>query len=93
MWRTPAENAMAKWSKDGIKPDVIIVDPPRKGLTESFLKPVLPCNLKRLPTSHVTQQQWRDIKLYQELGFELEESTTGWFISRKRTTWECVACS
>ena len=33
-----AENAMAKWSKDGIKPDVIIVDPPRKGLTESFIK-------------------------------------------------------
>ena len=31
-----AENAMAKWSKDGIKPDVIIVDPPRKGLTETL---------------------------------------------------------
>ncbi|MCG4787482.1 methyltransferase domain-containing protein, partial [Roseburia faecis] len=30
-----AEEQMAKWQKEGLKPDVLIVDPPRKGLDES----------------------------------------------------------
>ncbi len=33
-----AEDMMAKWAKSGIKPDVIVVDPPRKGLTENFIE-------------------------------------------------------
>lgn len=32
-----AEDWMATWQKQGIKPDVIVVDPPRKGLTESLI--------------------------------------------------------
>ena len=32
-----AEDQMAEWQAAGIKPDVIVVDPPRKGLAESLI--------------------------------------------------------
>lgn len=32
-----AEEQMAKWQKEGLKPDVLIVDPPRKGLDETLI--------------------------------------------------------
>ena len=69
-----AENAMAKWSKDGIKPDVIIVDPPRKGLTESFIKASVamqPGKITYVSCNPATMA--RDIKRYQELGYELKK--------------------
>lgn len=33
-----AEYQMAKWQKEGLKPDVIVVDPPRKGLDETLIE-------------------------------------------------------
>lgn len=33
-----AEDQMAKWQAAGLKPDVLIVDPPRKGLAESLIE-------------------------------------------------------
>ncbi|GFH40054.1 23S rRNA (uracil(1939)-C(5))-methyltransferase RlmD [Pseudolactococcus insecticola] len=33
-----AEKVMSDWAHDGIKPDVILVDPPRKGLDEAFIQ-------------------------------------------------------
>lgn len=33
-----AEEQMAKWQAAGLKPDVLIVDPPRKGLAESLIE-------------------------------------------------------
>lgn len=33
-----AEEWMAKWQAEGIKPDVVVVDPPRKGLTSSLIE-------------------------------------------------------
>ena len=33
-----AEEQFAKWQADGLKPDVVIVDPPRKGLAESLIE-------------------------------------------------------
>ena len=69
-----AENAMAKWSKDGIKPDVIIVDPPRKGLTESFIKSSVAMQPEKITyVSCNPATMARDIKLYQELGYELKK--------------------
>ena len=69
-----AENAMKNWLKEGIKPSLILVDPPRKGLTESFIKAssqtgadhiaYISCNVATMA---------RDIKLYQELGYELKK--------------------
>ena len=69
-----AENAMAKWSKDGIKPDVIIVDPPRKGLTESFIKASVAMQPEKITyVSCNPATMARDIKRYQELGYELKQ--------------------
>ena len=69
-----AENAMAKWSKDGIKPDIIIVDPPRKGLTESFIKASVAMQPEKITyVSCNPATMARDIKLYQELGYELKK--------------------
>ena len=65
---------MAKWSKDGIKPDVIIVDPPRKGLTDSFIKASAQTGADRIAyISCNVATMARDIKLYQELGLRVEE--------------------
>lgn len=67
-----AENAMAKWAKEGVQPTLIVVDPPRKGLTESFIKAsasVQPEKITYISCNVATMA--RDIKLYQELGYKL----------------------
>lgn len=69
-----AENAMANWSKQGIQPDVIMVDPPRKGLTESFIEAssaMQPAKIVYVSCNPATMA--RDIKHYQELGYMLEK--------------------
>ncbi|NSL52751.1 23S rRNA (uracil(1939)-C(5))-methyltransferase RlmD [Calidifontibacillus erzurumensis] len=43
-----AEYWLPKWQKEGWHPDVIIVDPPRTGCDEQFLKTVLKVKPKRL---------------------------------------------
>ncbi len=42
-----AEEWLPKWKKEGWKPDVIVVDPPRTGCDESFLKTVMQVKPKR----------------------------------------------
>ncbi|MFV8044241.1 23S rRNA (uracil(1939)-C(5))-methyltransferase RlmD [Streptococcus pluranimalium] len=69
-----AENAMAKWSKEGIKPSVILVDPPRKGLTESFIRAsvtMAPEKITYISCNPATMA--RDIKLYEELDYKLQK--------------------
>lgn len=67
-----AENAIKKWLNQGIKPSVIMVDPPRKGLTESFIKSSISMNPKKIVyISCNVATMARDIKLYQELGYKL----------------------
>lgn len=69
-----AENAMANWSKQGIKPSVILVDPPRKGLTETFIKASVamkPNKITHISCNPATMA--RDIKLYEELGYKLQK--------------------
>lgn len=69
-----AENAMKNWLKDGIQPTVILVDPPRKGLTESFIKASSQTGANRIAyISCNVATMARDIKLYQELGYELKK--------------------
>lgn len=67
-----AENAMQKWVTEGIKPTVIFVDPPRKGLTESFIQAssaVKPNKIVYISCNPATMA--RDVKLYRQLGYEL----------------------
>jgi len=69
-----AENAMKNWLKDGIQPSLILVDPPRKGLTESFIKASSQTGADRIAyISCNVATMARDIKLYQELGYELKK--------------------
>ncbi|CTG40744.1 TPA: 23S rRNA (uracil(1939)-C(5))-methyltransferase RlmD [Streptococcus pneumoniae] len=69
-----AENAMKNWLKDGIQPTVILVDPPRKGLTESFIKASAQTGADRIAyISCNVATMARDIKFYQELGYELKK--------------------
>ena len=69
-----AENAMKNWLKEGIQPTVILVDPPRKGLTESFIKASSQTGADRIAyISCNVATMARDIKLYQELGYELRK--------------------
>ena len=69
-----AENAMKNWLKEGIQPIAILVDPPRKGLTESFIKASAQTGADRISyISCNVATMARDIKLYQELGYELKK--------------------
>ena len=69
-----AENAMKNWLKEGIQPTIILVDPPRKGLTESFIKASAQTGADRIAyISCNVATMARDIKLYQELGYELKK--------------------
>ena len=69
-----AENAMKNWLKEGIQPTAILVDPPRKGLTESFIKASAQTGADRIAyISCNVATMARDVKLYQELGYELKK--------------------
>ncbi|MDZ5473551.1 23S rRNA (uracil(1939)-C(5))-methyltransferase RlmD [Bacillus sp. 31A1R] len=43
-----AEEVLPKWAKEGWKPDVIIVDPPRTGLDQQLLKTILKVKPKKV---------------------------------------------
>lgn len=69
-----AEKAMENWKKEGIQPSVIIVDPPRKGLTESFIKASVAMQPRKITyVSCNPATMARDIKLYEELGYKLQK--------------------
>ncbi|MFS1663822.1 23S rRNA (uracil(1939)-C(5))-methyltransferase RlmD [Streptococcus sp. zg-JUN1979] len=67
-----AERAMANWQKDGVQANVIFVDPPRKGLTESFIKASVrmePTKITYISCNPATMA--RDVALYENLGYKL----------------------
>ncbi len=69
-----AEDQMAKWQADGLKPDVVIVDPPRKGLAESLIESVAEMNPKRVVyVSCNPATLARDVKLFGDFGYELNQ--------------------
>src|SRR5690625_4895940 len=43
-----AEELLPKWKPNGFNPDVITVDPPRKGCDESLLPAMIEMNLKKI---------------------------------------------
>ena len=48
-----AEEVILKWKAEGIRPDVVMVDPPRKGCDETFLETILELNPNELYIYHV----------------------------------------
>lgn len=69
-----AEQVIHQWKKDGIQPDVIVVDPPRKGCDESFLQAVIEMKPKRMVyVSCNPATLARDIKILELGGFKAKE--------------------
>ncbi|PBQ24223.1 23S rRNA (uracil(1939)-C(5))-methyltransferase RlmD [Levilactobacillus brevis] len=68
-----AEDQMAEWQAAGIKPDVIVVDPPRKGLAESLIDSAAKMAPKKVvyvscnPATLV-----RDVARFIELGYHVD---------------------
>ena len=68
-----AEDQMAEWQAAGIKPDVIVVDPPRKGLVESLIDSAAKMAPKKVvyvscnPATLV-----RDVARFTELGYHVD---------------------
>lgn len=62
-----AENVMPKWQKEGIQPEVIFVDPPRKGLDQSFIETA--CQMKPEKFIYIScnpATMARDLKVFAE---------------------------
>lgn len=69
-----AEDQMAKWQEDGLKPDVISVDPPRKGLDASLIDSVVKMQPKRVVyVSCNPATLARDVKLFTDQGYEVNQ--------------------
>ncbi|MCZ2118357.1 23S rRNA (uracil(1939)-C(5))-methyltransferase RlmD [Levilactobacillus brevis] len=68
-----AEDQMAEWQAAGIRPDVIVVDPPRKGLAESLIDSAAKMAPKKVvyvscnPATLV-----RDVARFTELGYHVD---------------------
>lgn len=71
-----AEDVLPQWKKDGINPDVIVVDPPRKGCAESFLETMVEMSPKRIVyVSCNVATQARDMRYLADRGYKLVEVT------------------
>ncbi|MGN1400298.1 MAG: 23S rRNA (uracil(1939)-C(5))-methyltransferase RlmD [Bacillus sp. (in: firmicutes)] len=70
----PAEDVMAEWKEQGIKPDVIVVDPPRKGCDESLLQSIIAMKPKKVVyVSCNPGTLARDLKILGEGGYQTTE--------------------
>lgn len=66
-----AESVFDKWLEEEINPNVIIVDPPRKGLSESFIEASVKMNAEKIVyISCDPATLSRDLKLYSDLGYQ-----------------------
>lgn len=69
-----AEDVMPRWASEGLKTDVIFVDPPRKGLTPEFINAAAATKPKRIVyISCNPATQIRDLQLLQEKGYHFDE--------------------
>lgn len=71
-----SEEEIVKLSKEGIKADVVMLDPPRKGLDEKVIEIVDKMNINRVVyVSCNPSTMARDIKLFIDRGYKLVECT------------------
>ncbi|MCK0472312.1 23S rRNA (uracil(1939)-C(5))-methyltransferase RlmD [Halalkalibacter sp. APA_J-10(15)] len=69
-----AEKVMPWWYAQGIRPDVIVVDPPRKGCDQALLETILSMKPKRVVyVSCNPATLARDLKVLEEGGYETKE--------------------
>jgi len=68
-----AEDQMIQWQASGVKPDIVVVDPPRKGLAETLIESTAKMGPKKVvyvscnPATLV-----RDVQLFQDLGYVID---------------------
>lgn len=69
-----AEDVMPRWANEGLKTDIIFVDPPRKGLTPEFIDAAVKTNPKKIVyISCNPATQVRDLQLFHEQGYDFNE--------------------
>ncbi|MEG0496544.1 MAG: 23S rRNA (uracil(1939)-C(5))-methyltransferase RlmD [Carnobacterium sp.] len=69
-----AEDVMVEWSKQGRKADLVVVDPPRKGLEEAFINAVIEMEpAKMIYVSCNPATLARDVALLTEGGYTVEK--------------------
>ena len=71
-----ATSAAERFLREGIRPDVITVDPPRKGLTKEGIAAAVQMAPKRIVyVSCDPATLARDLKIFEEAGYRAEEAT------------------
>ncbi|MEI3613651.1 23S rRNA (uracil(1939)-C(5))-methyltransferase RlmD [Pseudogracilibacillus sp. SO30301A] len=69
-----AEKVMPWWTAQGLRPDVIVVDPPRKGCEEILLKEMINMAPKRIVyVSCNPSTLARDLRILEDSGFKTQE--------------------
>ncbi len=69
-----AEEVIAEWYKDGIKADVLVVDPPRKGCDESLLQTIIEMKPKKVVyVSCNPATLARDLRILEDDGYKTAE--------------------
>ncbi|MFD1416648.1 23S rRNA (uracil(1939)-C(5))-methyltransferase RlmD [Oceanobacillus jeddahense] len=69
-----AEKVMPTWKKEGLDPDVIVVDPPRKGCDQEFLDAMMAMKPKRIVyVSCNPSTLARDLRILEDGGYEAKE--------------------
>ena len=86
-----AAKAAAQLKKKGVKPDVIIIDPPRKGCDEALIKTISELSPERVVyVSCEVATLARDLKRFSALSYECERCQ-GFDLFPKTGNTECVA--
>lgn len=70
-----AEDVMLQWQADGIQADVVVVDPPRKGLAPEFIQAVgkiAPKKVVYISCNPATLA--RDLRLFTDLGYTAKQA-------------------
>lgn len=69
-----SEDVIPEWKKQGITPDVIVVDPPRKGCDEELLKTIIEMKPKRvIYVSCNPSTLARDLRVLEDGGFKTQK--------------------